>query len=67
MTIGLHETHCVPGLSFRCDDLQARLEYLRAKRLSARTGTPIADRAQASATLVGPEGTHLYLFERGAQ
>lgn len=67
LTLGLHETHCVPGLSFRCDDLQARLEYLRAKRLPARTGTPIADRAQASATLVGPEGSHLYLFERGAQ
>jgi hypothetical protein len=67
LTVGLHETHCLPGLSFRCDDLQARLEYLRAKRLSARAGTPIADRAQASATLVGPEGSHLYLFERGAQ
>ena len=67
LTVGLHETHCIPGLTFRCDDLQARLEYLRAKRLSARTGAPIADRAQASATLVGPEGSHLYLFERGAQ
>jgi hypothetical protein len=67
VTVGVHETHCVPGLSFRCDDLQARLEYLRAKRLTARNGTPIADRGQLSATLTGPEGTHLYLFEKGAQ
>jgi hypothetical protein len=47
--------------------LRARLEYLRAKGLTARTGTPIADRVQASATLTSPEGTHFYLFERGAQ
>lgn len=67
VTLGLHETHCAPGLSFRCEDLQARLEYLLAKGLGARTGTPIADRVQASATLASPEGTHFYLFERGAQ
>jgi hypothetical protein len=47
--------------------LQARLEYLRAKGLAPRSGTPIADRAQPSATLAGPEGTHLYLFEKGPQ
>ena len=67
VTVGLHETHCVPGLSFRCGDLHARLEYLRAKRSTARDGTPFADRGQPSATLTGPEGTHLYLFEKGAQ
>jgi catechol 2,3-dioxygenase-like lactoylglutathione lyase family enzyme len=67
VTLGLHETHCAPGLSFRCEDLHARLDYLRAKGLSAREGSPLADRAQASATLRSPEGTHLYLFERGAQ
>ena len=67
MTLGLHETHCAPGLSFRCDDLQARLEYLGAKGLAARKSAPIADREQTSATLVGPEGAHLYLFEKRAQ
>jgi hypothetical protein len=67
LTLGLHETHCAPGLSFRCAGLQARLEYFRAKGLFARPGTPIADRAQPSATLTGPEGTHLYLFEKGEQ
>jgi catechol 2,3-dioxygenase-like lactoylglutathione lyase family enzyme len=67
LTLGLHETHCVPGLSFRCRDLQARLEYLRAKGLAAREGSPLADRAQPSATLSGPGGTQLYLFEKGPQ
>jgi hypothetical protein len=67
LTLGLHETHCAPGLSFRCEDLHARLDYLRARRLSAREGSPIADREQASATLTGPEGTRLYLFEKGGQ
>jgi len=67
LRVGLHETHCSPGLSFRCQDLQARLEFLRAKGFSVRSGTPIADRAQASATLTSPDGAHLYLFEKGAQ
>ena len=67
LTLGLHETHCAPGLSFRCRDLHARLEYLHAKGLTARSGTPIADRDQPSATLSGPAGTHLYLFEKGLQ
>jgi catechol 2,3-dioxygenase-like lactoylglutathione lyase family enzyme len=67
LTLGLHEIHCAPGLSFRCEDLQARLEYLHAKGFHARSGTPLADRAQPSATLAGPEGTRLYLFEQGAQ
>ena len=67
LTLGLHETHCLPGLSFRCQHLQARLEYLVAKGAAARSGTPLADRAQPSATLSSPDGTQLYLFEGGAQ
>jgi hypothetical protein len=47
--------------------LRARLDYLHAKGLAGRAGTPIADRAQPSATLRSPDGTHLYLFEKGAQ
>jgi len=65
--IGLHETHCVPGLSFRCPDVAARSEYLRAKGAKLRAGTPLAGHAQASATLTAPEGTVLYLLESGAQ
>jgi hypothetical protein len=32
-----------------------------------RAGTPHADRAQPSATIVAPEGTQLYLYEKGSQ
>ena len=48
-------------------DVTSAVDYLRAKGLAAREGSPIADRAQASATLTSPDGTRLYLFEKGAQ
>ena len=67
LTLGLHETHCRPGLSFRCLDLTARSDYLRAKGLTLRAGNPLADRAQPTATLTAPDGTLLYLFESGPQ
>jgi len=67
LTVGLHETHFSPGLSFRCDGLQGRLEYVRAKGITTRAGTPLADRGQPSATIVAPDGTQLYVFEKGAQ
>jgi hypothetical protein len=67
ISLGLHETHCRSGLSFRCHGLTARLEYLRAKGFVTRAGTPLADRGQPSATIVAPEGTQLYLFEKGEQ
>jgi hypothetical protein len=67
LTIGLHETHFRPGPSFRSPQLGARLAYLGAKGITARTGSPIADKAQASAMLTAPEGTTIYLFESGTQ
>lgn len=67
LTLGLHEAHFRPGLSFRAPHLDARLAYLGAKGIAARPGSPIADRAQASATLTAPEGTVIYLFESGSQ
>jgi hypothetical protein len=67
LTLGLHESHFRPGLSFRSPNLAARLAYLNAKGVAARTGTPMADRAQPSATLTAPEGTTIYLFEGGEQ
>ena len=67
LALGLHEAHCRPGLSFRCQGLEARVAYLQAKGLAARAGTPLADRGQPSATLTGLAGTDLYLFEKGAQ
>jgi hypothetical protein len=67
VTLGLHETHCRPGLSFRCTGLDARVEYLRAKGLAPRAGNPLADPGQPAATLTAPDGTVLYLLESGAQ
>jgi hypothetical protein len=67
LTLGLHEAHCRPGLSFRCRQLDARVAYLNAKGWSTRAGTPLADRGQPSATLTGLTGTDLYLFETGVQ
>lgn len=67
VTIGLHETHCRPGLTYRCSDLGARVEYLRAKGLAPRAGNPLADRAQTAATLAAPDGTVLYLVESADQ
>jgi catechol 2,3-dioxygenase-like lactoylglutathione lyase family enzyme len=67
LTIGLHETHFKPGLSFRSPHLDARLAYLEAKGITARSGSPIADRAQGSAMLTAPEGTAIYLLEGGEQ
>lgn len=66
LSLGLHEVHCRPGLSFRCQDLGARVAYLHAKGFSARNGTPLTDRGQPSATLSGLDGTDFYLFETGA-
>jgi hypothetical protein len=67
LTIGLHEAHFKPGPSFRSPHLDARLAYLQAKGVAGRAGSPIADRAQAAATLTAPEGTVIYLFESGEQ
>jgi catechol 2,3-dioxygenase-like lactoylglutathione lyase family enzyme len=61
--IGLHEAHFAAGLSFRTDQLEPRLEYLRAKGVSVRAGGPLAEHKRHSATLAAPEGTPLYLFE----
>jgi hypothetical protein len=66
LVIGLHEAHFRAGLSFRSRQLDARLEYLRAKGVAARPRNPIADRDQPSATVTAPEGSMIYLFEAGS-
>jgi hypothetical protein len=67
LVLGLHETHFKPGLSFRAPHLAARLEYLQAKGIGARSGNPIATRDQHAATLTAPEGTSIYLFDVAPQ
>ena len=66
LTLGLHETHCVPGLELSLRRLAG------AARVSARegivrraTGTPIArSRAGVGDARRSPRATHLYLLEK---
>lgn len=67
LAIGLHEGHFRPGLTFRCEHLEARLEYLRAKGLEPTAGNPLSADKRHSATLAAPEGTMLYLLDAGTQ
>jgi hypothetical protein len=67
LVLGLHEARFAPGLSFRCDQLEARLEYLRAKSLAPKSGNPLGTSKRGSATLVAPEGTVLYLLDPAAE
>ena len=68
MTLGLHEDALPAGLELSLRRSRTRAASTCARKgLAARAGTPIADRAQPSATLTAPEGTQLYLFEKGAQ
>src|SRR5215471_20513305 len=61
LVLGLHEAGFKPGLSFRAVELDARLEYLRARRVDVRVGSPLAERGRASATLACPGGDAIYL------
>jgi hypothetical protein len=66
LVLGLHQTTPFrPGLTFRAANLLARLDYLEAKGLGPRRGSPLAADERGSATLVAPEGTALYLLDAG--
>jgi len=62
LTLGLYEGRPFPaGLSFRGQNLEARIEYLKAKGFDVRRGP--AALGPLSAALTAPEGTPLYLVE----
>jgi catechol 2,3-dioxygenase-like lactoylglutathione lyase family enzyme len=63
LVLGLHEAGFKPGLAFRTGELGPRLEYLRAQRVDARAGAPLADRGRDSATLPSPGGMSIYILE----
>jgi len=63
LVLGLHEARFRTGLSFRSHHVAARIEYLKAKGVELRSGAPVAENTQRSATLLAPEGTALYLME----
>jgi hypothetical protein len=67
LVIGLHEGRFRPGLTFRGEHLEARLEYLRAKGLEPKSGSAVSTDQRRSATLVAPEGTVLYLLDAALQ
>ena len=63
LVLGLHEAVFRPGLTFRCTQLAARIDYLRAKGFSVRSGGPLLEHASDVAALTGPGGHVLYLSE----
>jgi hypothetical protein len=67
LVLGLHEGRFRPGLTFRGEHLDARLEYLRAKGLGPKSGSAVSTDQRRSATLVAPEGTVLYLLDAALQ
>ena len=63
VVIGLHAAGFRPGLTFRSEQLDARLEYLRAQGVDSKAGAPVAEPGQQSATLSSPDGSSIYLVE----
>jgi catechol 2,3-dioxygenase-like lactoylglutathione lyase family enzyme len=63
LVLGLHEAVFRPGLMFRCTQLAARVDYLRAKGFSVRSGGPLVAHSSDIVTLTGPDGHVLYLSE----
>lgn len=62
VVLGLHEGAFKSGPTFRSAHVEARLEYLRAKGLNARAGSPFADKDR-SITVVAPDGMPIHLLE----
>ncbi len=63
LVLGLHQARFGSGLCFRSDQLEARLEYLRAKGMSVRPGGPHSERIREAAMLTAPGGDSIYLVE----
>jgi len=66
LVIGVHQAGFRPGLSFQSEQLDARLEYLRAQGVDSKAGAPVAERGLESATLESPDGSPIYLVEARA-
>lgn len=63
LALGLHETGFRAGPTFRSPQLDARVEYLRAKGLQIRPNGPFASGTSRCATLHAPDGTPIYLLD----
>jgi len=62
LVLGLHECSFRAGPTFRSAHVDARLEYLRAKSVTVRAGSPFADKDR-SITVIAPDGMPIYVLE----
>jgi hypothetical protein len=63
LTMGLYEgRRFAPGLSFICENLEARRAYLGAKGCEIVAGASFMASASAGVTLIGPSRERIYLF-----
>ena len=66
LVLGLHETaRFRTGLTFSAPQLDARVEYLRAKGFEPRGVSPLTAADARSATLVVPGGVQFFLVDAG--
>src|SRR5690606_18372356 len=64
LALGFHETgRCRAAFTFAAPQLDARLEYLRAKGFAPRPSSPLTAGDARSATLVVPGGVPFFLYE----
>lgn len=64
LTLGLHETaRFRTALTFAAPQLDARLEYLRAKGFDPRAASPMTAGNSRSATIVVPGGVQFFLLD----
>jgi hypothetical protein len=61
----LHESHFHAGFAFMAPQLEARIEFLKAKGWVPRHGAPALTARNKAASLTTPDGTTLYLFDGG--
>lgn len=63
LVLGLHAMHFQPGFTFLAPQLDARVEFLKAKGCAPRPGAPALAPRDKRASLTTPDGTTLYLFD----
>jgi len=64
LALGFHETSRFgTALTFAAPQLDARLEYLRAKGFEPRASSPLTAGGERSATLVAPGGVQFFLLD----
>lgn len=67
LTLGLHRTTAFrTALCYASEPLDGRIEYLRAKGLDVRAGTPLRAGRRDSATLRGPGDMPIFLLDETA-